>query len=912
MHITTKISLAVLLSSLLSLQAQDTSNLPLKMSGTWQVFLGVETPASFDKVPSELKTFDGKIVKVKTVKTESNLANLDLGALNGSFEAGVNALVFTEIIAEKDGNVKAGAAADWQMEIYVNGKSVYSTMGKGNGSNSYKPEDHIFTFPVKAGKNLLAAKVKSGTAGWRFVLGNPSAPKPNVKFEANDEWKIVKMDDIFVKEGTALDQSAITELPYESNLMGLLGSKALPRLTIGTNGKLAAESRPDVPIRLRGTGINFPWVIGKASKQENWKAYFDQETIASKRQGYNLIRMAPAIQRKFSPEALEKTDYFLATLGKNRIYCMVDCFLDTDIRASWETGASRMDSTLRMYMGDEIVRSSWKRATSFMMNHVNPYTGLAWKDDTTIACMVLYNEQEWGFFHAKSSIAKETQMEFDVKFRQWLERKYNDYKTLAKAWGEASIKSFAEIETPASFPSGSKKVRDNDFVLFCGDLSRENIQWMTKTLRETGYKGLIAQYNISHWLEGQEVRWEESQVTIANTYHNHPTGFDKAGSKCGQDSSIGSGAWYWRGVASMRFADRPFIETEFNHSFWNPYQYECGAVFGAYSALQGLDALSIHGNGTFSTSKASGLSTFEVAKSPIARAGEFLAGYLYLRKDVKTSPHRIELQIPSDYVNKDGNGSKSVSSEQGKLAFITGFSLAFPQAKRAEGVANIPTPDLVLGPDGGSEFQSAGGGWAINSQDDKSAKFSLASAVKGLKEKGIIKEDNLSDPEKGIFQSDSGEITMRTKENLLKIVTARSEAIALEGGKSEKADALNVLKTSVPALVAASAVDTEKLTVSKRIVLVYSTYAVNSGMELSNDRTTLVNLGGAPVLMRVGKLELTLKNSNASKMSLYALGFDGTHHEKLPLKYADGILNVSIDTATLKDGPTPFFELVAE
>lgn len=47
-------------------------------------------------------------------------------------------------------------------------------------------------------------------------------------------------------------------------------------------------------------------------------------------------------------------------------------------------------------------------------------------------------------------------------------------------------------------------------------------------------------------------------------------------------------------------------------------------------------------------------------------------------------------------------------------------------------------------------------------------------------------------------------------------------------------------------------------------------------------------------------------------MSLYALGLDGSRREKLPLEAVNGTLKVKIDTTILKNGPTPFFELIAE
>ena len=763
---------------------------------------------------------------------------------------------------------------------------------------------------MKTAVGLLAAGIIVCAHAWGQAVA-----QSNAVFMAGPEWQAINMSDLAVKAGSALDQSSLAEIQKgSSGLLGMLGlrkSGRLPRLIIGPTGKLVAENRPDRPIRLKGTGINYPWIIGAAKKDPNWKETFTRQVIAAKRQGYNMLRTSAdvgTVGESFRPENLDKTDCLASEAEAHGLYRLFDC--SVYLRHAWEPGEDRRDYTLRMYLGDKTVRDSWAHGVAFMMSHVNPYTGLAWKDDPGIACVILYNEQEWGFFHPKSRLDRETQAEFDAQFRRWLERKYKNPGALAKAWANASMTSFDQAVTPEKFPFDGKKISDNDYILFCGGLSHESAKWMRDTLRATGYKGLVAQYNISQWLQGQEARWGESPVTINNTYHNHPTAFDQPGSRCGQNSSIGSGAWYWRGVASARFADRPFIETEFNHSFWNPYQYECGPLFGAYSAFQGFDALSIHEGAVFTSVAKPGLGVFNVGHSPIARAGEFLSACLFLRGDVTPSSHRVELQIPKAYLQTDVNGSRSVSYEQGKLAFMVGFSVSFPETKQAEGVGEPSAPDLVLPPAGGAEFRSAGGGWAVESVDSKASDFSLAAAVASMKAKGLLDKDNQSDPSNGIFQSDTGQIVMRTKENLLKITTLRSEAVVLEGGRSERAGLLNVLGTSAPALVAACAVDQKSLARSRRIVLIYSTYAVNSGMALSADRTTLVKLGGPPVLMRTGKLEVSLRNVHAATMKLYALGIDGIRREALPLQAEDNAVRISLDTGKLKKGPTPFFELV--
>lgn len=59
-------------------------------------------------------------------------------------------------------------------------------------------------------------------------------------------------------------------------------------------------------------------------------------------------------------------------------------------------------------------------------------------------------------------------------------------------------------------------------------------------------------------------------------------------------------------------------------------------------------------------------------------------------------------------------------------------------------------------------------------------KFDISQAAKRLREAGILPADNATDPAKGVFQSDTGEITMRVKEELVKVATANTEAVALQ------------------------------------------------------------------------------------------------------------------------------------
>ena len=896
------LSACLAMGSLYSQNAASTK-LPPVLSETWQVFTNVSAPKSLGEIPGSLPSPDGKTVPAKTVKSTDGA--IDLAALAGSWKAKDVAVLYNEFMSKKAGSVRFGAAADWWMEIYLNGKQILNTMEKGNGSNSFSPNNHVFDLPVKAGKNLLTVKVLSGIDGWRFVCGIPAASsaRPNIKFTANDQWQAVDMSDVQVKEGSALDLN---------NVASFAGNMA--RLTIGPTGKLTAAGRPDEPVRLKGYNFNWPF----------FNKSFTKEDIAamvrlSRLQGYNFLRfmycdaMAVQADMKLSPVLLDKMDYLLSLMNKNGLYLHITIFAYNHFMKDQNKQMKQCgENKLLMYLGDPQLRKQWQFGAETLMNHVNPYTGVAWKNDPTIAVVEFFNEQEFAFDRRIKQKSSKTVEKFNVRFRDWLKAKYHTPEALAKAWNDPKILSFDAVSIPdKGISSSESKAKMDDFIQLCNELSSECSRWCESTLRKTGYTGLTGQFNLPLWFGDNVARFETSQVALRNNYFHYPTGpnikgFGTDGSRCVQNSSVGEAGSYWRQSNATRFADRPFIMTEFNHPYWNPYQHECGLLFSAYSALQGFDGLVSHFRGPADLLKANNhLTPYRIDVNPIARANEFISACLYLRGDVKPSPHRIQLDIPRTF-----SSLGAISASQDKIGLMSGFTISFPWTKPPQGLAVLGKADLSITPSGAAIVKT--GDWSSEVIDQGNGKFSLDRFTAMMKEKGILPKTNLSDPDRGIFQSDTGEITMRSQENLLKVVTPRSEAVTLEGGKTEPVGKLKIIRTSVPACVAVCAMDGRNLTDSKRIVLVYSTEAASTDFELSADRVEAIKCGRLPILLKTGTLNATLNNVNGAKMSLYALRMDGSQREKLPLTYGNGILAISLDTAKLKHGPTVFFELATE
>jgi len=771
----------------------------------------------------------------------------------------------------------------------------------------------------------IVAPVVAVTAAVNSDPAATTGRNDRIVFNENSEWKVVDMSDVQVKAGSALDLSAISE----SGPAGKHG-----RLIISKNAKLAFEDSPDIARRFYGW--NGMWITSKYF----WKTVpndLDKKILGQKiaafaqlvkRQGYNIVRPLAleaymsntAKDCELDPVRIDNVDRLIAELKANGVYTYLTISAYRNGRADGSKAWNdRNDNKLKLYLGDPETRARWKTFAEKQLNHVNPYTGIAWKDDPAIAVVEFYNEQD--ICSSPAPIARLSQNTRDLaaaKWREWLLKKYKTVAALSSTWGDSGLNSpgvFAKLELPKDDKDTGPQMAD--FSLFFNDLARDEVKWCEAIVRDSGYKGIIAQFNFSKKLTDSVARWENTELSIINCYTGGSTlSGPFPGSKCYQGGTTEQAANYWRAGNATRHANRPLMVTETHHFFWNQYQHEEGLVFAPYSALQGFSGMFVHEDPVaLEVCDLDHIYADWSARNPVARANDFLSACLFRRGDVKEASRRVELQIPNNYLNASGNSRKAANTEQDKIALMTGFTVAFPQIQgRKAGNVNVSPADIVILPDSGAE--TVDGEWATSVSESKNSSFSIKDFVVKLKSKGILPATNQSNPERGVFQSETGEITMRTGEKLIKIITPKTEGVSLLADKSESLGCLSVERSSVPAAIAAVAIDGNPLAQASHIVLIYNTAMAFTGMETSaidsSMFNTMYNMGKMPILMRTGKLNITLKCKNPAKMALYALRIDGTRRDKLPVTADGDVLKITIDTAALKNGNTPFFELVAE
>ena len=787
---------------------------------------------------------------------------------------------------------------DWyKARNLPNGKVVCNASSAPEINKGINKGIYLSKFPVPS-MNLKKVRFKTkGKATW--ILCGATISSQNIE-TSGVRSKVTPGPDYkagdFAPErntlsGSALDISTVGKL-------ALAGQDGHIRLT--ANGTMEFEKRPGVPIRFKAC-YQFNWRrlrewLKSKSKEQGHKE-IDKYVSELCRRGYNMVRVWPEDSVSLFAKAdnqpcmdgVDLLDYFLSKLKENGIYVNLNIAANR-LLYNWRKNVVSLGMKNKMLLGDPTIRKMWTDLARLLLCHKNPYTGMALKDDPMLVCVEPCNELAFGLIWLRRFTGAERTKPIAKKFKDFLLKKYGKLE-------------FSTTE----YPDENEGTYQKDWLEFCYNHISETTQWFREQLKELGCKAPMAQFNMTTQRFYGDIRYQYDDIVIKNAYFMHPTQYMKIGSQCRQTSAIQGCGDYFRRSIGARFADRPMIQTEYNHSFWNQYEYE-QPLFPVYAAFQGYTGLTMHQvkiNGELENA-------IDFSSLFMDTASEYLSSFFFIRGDITPSKNLTQLSIPKSSLFADGAGS-SINMEQLKCAFLTRFGVKYEDTPRPELIRNLAEPKaaVTIPLNGFSEVKFS----KMFSEEGvvKKSKFSLSKYIAELKKKGILSASNRSDPTKGIYESDTGEIYMDTYNKILTVETQYSEMLTSEKPTEESLTCIKHVNSNIPSTVALVSLDNkEPLKNSKHMLLFYMTSEMNTGMELSSDRVILEKVGTLPVLVRTGKLKLKLALDNKKSYSLYPLRSDGLRRKEIPLKQKNGLLDIELDTATFDNGPTMFFELVAK
>jgi hypothetical protein len=810
------------------------------------------------------------LAKTATVAVDNQtFANL---YLLHSFAWANNAVAGDLVVTYADGAVQkipvqcGKDAGNWltaDYDEFANGRLVWRDSATGAGL--FLSRFAVAAKPIKEIRFDASGKVVWMVVGLAGGDEIPIIKELPVLMTAGRDW--VKLDaPLLPEENSALDFSFLLDAPA-----GKYGRVLIK------NGHYEFENRPNEPVRFYGTNTCFN---ANFQSKENTDAMIEQLA----RQGYNALRIHHYDTRVGSAKnsavvegaALDQLDYLFAAAKKRGLYITIDLYTVRETRVGEvptvndgaKIGADMFKALVAI---NDAVFENWAAFSRNLLEHVNPYTGLTWKDDPALYSICMVNEGNLN--------------------THWMKVNLTDpMKTAFTAW--LAAKKIPEPQNAAA--------RDLLFYQFVNtDLQIAHAKRCVDFLRnELGVKAHLTNLNMFCFPYYGLVR-DTFDFTDQHLYYG---GGRRLQHKwlpplVVDDGSATQGAAYSpRYLMTSRMLDQPFAVTEWNYSPPNSHRAEGGPLMGAYAAFQDWDALYrfAYSHDQDNTRAPMIARDYDTATDPLARLSERIGLLFFLRRDVAPAKTVVPF-IFSEKCMDDPDVFLWARERPdhrltvvGLLAKTGGHSVAFgkklPRTYPAVfGIEDFSADDARLAD--AKYFKLS---------DDLLEQLAGAGAIK----REQFKLDGKNVLDRARYTNDTGEITVDTTRGTLRVATARGECFVLPAGEAEAGAVMTAENKDAFVTVAAHALDDQPLASSKKIVLFHLTNLRNTNQKYrDNSMRIMEDWGEMPYLARRGETVITLALSDAAAAKIWALDLAGRRVREMPSEYRDGKLVFTANTA---------------
>ncbi len=733
-------------------------------------------------------------------------------------------------------DVKTGRdVADWWGACPVeNGAVVWTAENRSSYVGLYMSRFILQNKPVR--KITLR---NSGNAVWMVVAMSGIAeeiPLPVQQAEyyvvENNEWKPFSHS-LDVKSGSALDFSFLADAPAGKH----------GRVIINPKGKFAFEDAVDTPVRFYGSNLCFG--ANFLEKQQCEKLAQDFS-----RYGYNALRihhhdqgMIDASQNNsltLDNSQMDKLDYLFYCMKKNGIYITTDIYVSRRLTPS-ETGVFKQNSRdiKALVPFSTLVMENIKSFAASWLNHVNPYTGIAWKDDPALFAISFVNENT---MYSSWQRTPEVKQAYGKEFDAWVAQNHIPASTAAER--EAALCRFSTQMQINSYEQMRSYVKDE---LGCNSVYSDcNMQ---------AYRAQQIARNHFDYVDNHGY-WDHPRFPVQPwrfPYGFHNTSVLKRA--CSMPAEM----------MPTRIFGKPFTFTEYNYVFPNVYRSEGAPVMGAYAALQDWDAVyrfafSHNQENATSVRPAGG---FDVATDPIALLGERIAALLFLRADISSAQKKIPFVMDNSVIDLPGSGTNG-----------NGFSKPYSRLGLIHQIGTVVADNQFSLPDGSLSCVTAQQplrqkNWGVPCVDD-------GEDVMQQLGKLSLPDSGLSHDQQDVFNSDTGQIRLDAATGCLRIRTPRSECLVLPAGTDAQSGVMTVSACNTYSTVFAASLDDQDLKDSNRVLLLHLTDIKNSLTKFANDRMTqLEKNGNLPHLVKCGSADVKLCTSHTTSPQVWALDITG-------------------------------------
>lgn len=339
------------------------------------------------------------------------------------------------------------------------------------------------------------------------------------------------------------------------------------------------------------------------------------------RYGINIVRVHWVSHRSpeggypsgsfFEPEQLDRFDYLNAKLKEKGIYLYfqlniarkfgrVNGFPDANRLPYYKNGIDNVEPAMIDLQ---------KRFHSEMLNHINPYTGIAYKDEPSIVAFELANENSivHSWFSAKHKfpdLIEPYKSEIIALWNEWLLEKYGSTKAMLRAWTGVDSGTKNKLYVPISQKLERKNVdwpykeewkvspqRAQDFVAFLYSIEASYFKDLYDNVKyNIGVKQSVTGTQLGYGLYQAQAGMDYCDI---HGYWCHPA---FPGGKMDYNNwnlrngaivnSYGHPGNVFTKLARSRILGLPFTVSEYDHPNLNFYCSEDNLMLSAMAAFQ--------------------------------------------------------------------------------------------------------------------------------------------------------------------------------------------------------------------------------------------------------------------------------------------------------------------------------------
>ena len=410
----------------------------------------------------------------------------------------------------------------------------------------------------------------------------------------------------FEPDADEFSEKAMLDLSYLNTPIG----KNDPFISVDKNGDFGKGADP----------IRF-WAINSNAQRNSSHAELIQHGRWLAKRGVNLVRWhghLPTDKQKkdttldaVNDQALDECFKLVAAMRENGIYTCLSPYWGTHTKnkKSWGLSHIENDSLTAVVFWDKRVQEAYKGYLRTLYTTVNPYTGIALRDDPAVAIIQLQNEDSilfWTMQRVKGEVLKDLQR----LFAAFAVKKYGALDKAVAAWDNyrhkednvaQGILGLDTIwELTQSRKAGHEKRKSDQFEFFVTLMRDFNAQMANFLRDELGCKQII---NAGNWrtasdetmLDAERYSYAINEVIGANRYKSVLHTGPRSGHMIQPDDLFTNSSVlrnpHLLPVALKQVRGRATIIPE---SSWVPperYQAEGPLLTAAYSSLTGVDSL---------------------------------------------------------------------------------------------------------------------------------------------------------------------------------------------------------------------------------------------------------------------------------------------------------------------------------